>query len=306
MATHSHALEPRRWTGAAAIMLSMACGPAGPATTSASTGEMTSDDPSTGPLPVTSSSTTSGGSSPTTSEASGTGTTESLEPCSEVHEGDLWVGENTDLASLANLGRVTGTLEIFMGSRDQQDLSFLPCLHTADAGIDIKYNQHLESTRGLVNLKDIGNLSIEQNPHLREIVGFEQIEALGLFVLRSNHSLEELHFDSLHTVNFMEIGLCMLEKPSAFHLALTNLKGFNSLAEVPTLIVDGNEALMSADLLDALASNGGPPPFSVQFRFNPLLPEALIHDKLDALGVPNRTVCGNLDGDPECFCPQDH
>jgi len=267
---------------------------------------MTSDDPSTGAVPATSSSTTSGGSSPTTSEASGTGTTEPLEPCSEVHEGDLWVGEKTDLAPLANLGRVTGTLEIFMGSRDQQDLSFLPCLHTADAGIDIKYNQHLESTRGLVNLKEIGNLSIEQNPRLREVVDFEKIETLGLFSLQDNRSLEELHFDSLHTIKFMVIGLCQLEKPSAYHDALTNLKGFNSLADVRTLNVNGNEALMSADLLDALASNGGPPPFSVQFKFNPLLPEALIHDKLDALGVPNRTVCGNLDGDPECFCPQDH
>lgn len=302
MATKIHALEPRLWTSVTAVVLSMACGPEGPVGTSASTGEMTSDGPSTGAVPGTSSSTTSGDSSPTTSESPGTGSTEPLEPCSEVHEGDLLVGASTDLASLANLGRVTGTLDIFMGPRNQPDLSFLPCLHTADTGITIKYNLHLETTKGLVNLKKIGNLSIEENPHLREIVGFEQIEELGLFTLLLNHSLEEIHLESLHTVNFMVVGRCEFEEPSAYHLALTNLNGFSSLTDVGTLFIEGNEALMSVDLLDALALNGTPEPPSVQIRFNPLLPEALVHEKLDALGVTKREVCGNMEGDPECYC----
>lgn len=293
MATSSHALEPRRWTAVTAVMLCMACGPEGPAATSATA----SDGPSMG---------TSAGSSPTTSEDSGAGTTGPLEPCSEVHEGDLVVGASTDLASLANLGRVTGGLEIFRLSPDQQDLSFLSCLHTADLGLHIRANDHLESTRGLVNLRQIGNLVIDSNLRLREIVDLDKIETLGLLWVHTNSSLEEIHLESIHTISFMHIGYCELEEPSAYHDALTNLKGFDSLADVRNIIVNGNEALMSADLLDALASNGGPPPFSVQFKFNPLLPEALIHDKLDALGVPNRTVCGNLDGDPECFCPQGH
>ena len=36
--------------------------------------------------------------------------------------------------------------------------------------------------------------------------------------------------------------------------------------------------------------------------FNPMLPEAIVHEKLDAIGVTKREVCGNLEGDPECFC----
>ena len=64
----------------------------------------------------------------------------------------------------------------------------------------------------------------------------------------------------------------------------------------------GNETLMSVDLLDSLALNGTPEPPAVQIRFNPLLPEALVHEKLDALGVTKREVCGNMEGGPECFC----
>lgn len=64
----------------------------------------------------------------------------------------------------------------------------------------------------------------------------------------------------------------------------------------------GNETLMSVDLLDSLALNGTPEPPVVQIRFNPLLPEALVHEKLDALGVTKREVCGNMEGGPECFC----
>jgi len=252
--------------------------------------------------PSTGANSTSGDASTTSSEAPTAGTTEALEPCSDVHEGDLYVGADTDLASLANLGRVTKALHISMGQREQADLSFLPCLHTADSGITIEYNLHLETTKGLVSLKNIGSLRVEQNPLLREIVGFEQIEELGLLSLHLNQSLEEIHLESLHTVEFLDIGRCEFEEPTAFHLALSDLQGFSSLTDVGTLWINGNEALASVDLLDALAMNGTINPPVVQVRFNPMLPEDVVHEKLDALGVIKREVCGNLEGDPECFC----
>lgn len=306
METQVRALESALWL-VVAVVSPMACGPDGPAGTSASTGEaastegVSSTEPSTGALPSTGVTATTSGGPPTTTHPS-TGTTEALQPCSEVHEGDLFVSGSTDLASLANLGHVTGNLTISMGDREQPDLAFLPCLHTAEAGITIRYNLRLETTNGLVNLTEIGSLSIDQNPSLREIVGFEQIKTLGLLTLRSNHALEGIHLESLHTVKFLEIGWCEFEEPSAYHLALTSLEGFSGLTDVGTIVIDGNEALMSADLLDALALNGAPEPPVARIRFNPLLPEALVHEKLDALGVTKREVCGNMEGDPECYC----
>ncbi len=298
-----------RWVVPAAALV--ACGPAVPAG-GTSTGEMTSTASSTGTVgsPATSGDSTtsgdaitSGGSSATTAEAPTGGTTEPLEPCSEVYEGSLYIGPDTDLASLANLGRVTEVLTIALAKREQPDLSFLPCLHTVDLLLQIDYNLTLETTAGLVNLKKIGGLWIWNNPVLLEVTGFGQIEEVGLLSLRSNHTLKEIHLESLHTVQSLEIGYCEHEKPSAYHLALADLKGFSGLTDVPSIVINGNEALMSVDLFNALASNGGPPPSSAEVRFNPLLPETLVHEKLDALGVKNREVCGNMKGDPECFCP---
>ncbi len=265
------------------FVLSLACGPDG-AQTDSGTGTSTGDDASSTGTPTGSS---SGG----------------LEPCGLVHEGDLKILEDTDLASLTDLGRVTGNLGIYMGKRDQRDLSFLSCLHTVDGRLYINDHTFLESTEGLENLKSVGALSIFRNENLRVVTGFDQAREIPLLQVSRNPALEELQFEALETVKYMVIGECAEMSPDAHHFALTGLSGFSSLTTVESLSLKGNEALMSADLLDALDANGAATPVvSAVIRFNPLLPEAIVNAQLDALGVQSRIVCGNAEGDPKCYC----
>lgn len=223
--------------------------------------------------------------------------------CSRIHEGNLYVLADTDLASLADLGSVTEGLYISMGERDQYDLDFLKCLHTVGKGLHITGNNLLESTAGVENLQSIGGLWITQNSSLREILGFDQIQDLAVLEVSGNPKLEEIHLDSIQTVGHLQIGYCESEMAVAFHLALVNLTGFGGLIAVERLGIDGNEALLTADLLDALSVNGEPVPIGqARVRFNPLLSEADVHTKLDVLGVQDREVCGNKEGAQGCFC----
>jgi len=223
--------------------------------------------------------------------------------CGRVHEGDLQVHDDTDLASLMDLARVTGEVSIFMGDRDQRDLSFLGCLNTIDLGLDIDMNTRLESTEGLENLKSVPVISITRNGNLRVVTGFDQVRELIGFRLDANSSLEEVQFDSLETVGWMSIGFCQGTQAAAHHLSLTRLSGFSGLTTVGDLTLEGNEVLMSAGLLDALKANGATTPLNTAIiRFNPLLPEATVNAQLDALDVAYREVCGNAEGDPECYC----
>jgi hypothetical protein len=232
--------------------------------------------------------------------------TDAPEPCSRVHEGDLKVDDDTDLASLGDLGRVTGALTISMQKREQRELSFLGCLHTLDSLLFINDNGLLESTEGLENLKSIKSLWITGNPNLRVVTGFDQIRELERFRFRSNPAVEEIQLDSIETANWIEIGYCQGSGGFGQNLDLVDLSGFSGLTTVYGLSIDGNEALISADLLDALAANGAPAPLGeAHFRFNPLLSEATILARLDALDVQYREVCGNAGGDPDdwnCNC----
>lgn len=229
-----------------------------------------------------------------------------LEPCSQVHEGDLDVTVDTDLASLADLGRVTGTLTITMGPRDQRDLEFLKCLHTVDISLIIDQNALLESTEGLASLQSAKNVSFTDNPNLRVVTDLDKIEELSYLAIHGNLALEDIQLDSLKHVRLMYVGQCIGPKASAKHLALGGLSGFDGLTSVTRLSVDGNEVLTSADLLDAIASNGALAPIGVAtIRLNPLLSETAVHAQLDILGVTERDVCGNAGGDLECDCPAD-
>jgi len=264
------------------VVLALACGP-DVAQTDGGTGTSTGDDASSTGTPTGSSTGVPG-------------------PCGLVHEGDLNVYDDTDLASLTDLGRVTGFLGIYMEGRDQRDLSFLSCLHTVDGGLYIANNTLLESTDGLENLKDVAGLRIRDNDNLR-VVEFDQIRDLQLLEVYKNPALEELQFEALETVKYLVIGRCAETSPDARHFALAGLSGFSSLTNVESLTLEGNEVLMSVDLFDALDANGAAAPMdSAGIRFNPLLPEAVINARLDALGVQYREVCGNADGDPDCYC----
>ncbi|MBK9754596.1 MAG: hypothetical protein IPO88_14025 [Nannocystis sp.] len=223
--------------------------------------------------------------------------------CNEVHEGDLYVLDNTDLASLAGIVRVTGSVFISMNDRIQPDLSFLKCLQTTDGGLFIDMNFRLESTGGMDNLEEVNSLSITNNGNLRIVTGFDGITVLFGFEIKFNSSLEEIQFDSLTTVNWMNIGHCSGTLADAHHLALDALSGFSGLTEVDSINIDGNEVLSSVGLLDALRANGAPLPLrTAAIRDNPVLLESEVNTRLDELGVQAREVCGNLKGNPKCDC----
>lgn len=267
------------------LMTSCACGPG---TAQTEVGISTSTDNGSGTTAI-----------PT---GSSTGTPE---PCSQVQEGNLVVRYDTDLTPLADIGRVEGNLYVIMDERDQQDLSFLKCVHTIDGFLSVQGNKMLESTEGMENLKSVKAMQIEENANLRVVAGFEQVRRLTFFDLDKNPSLEVVQFDSLENVKSMGIGHCANAGPAANQLALVALSGFGGLTEIETLHIEGNEALMSEGLLEALKANGAASPLQyVKFRFNPLLDEATIHARIDVLGVKSREVCGNAGGavDPECFC----
>lgn len=232
------------------------------------------------------------------------GSTGTPEPCSRVHEGDLYILKDTDLASLADLGRVTGNLTISMGARDQRDLKFLSCLRTLDLSLAIQYNELLESTEGLSDLQMSESILIATNPNLRTVESFDKVANLSGLTMYENPALEEISLDSIKSVGFLTVGYCNGAMAAAEHLALTELTGFSGLTTVTRLTIEGNEALLSADVLDAIAINGALD--AVEFasiRFNPVLSEVTVHAQLDAIGVQAREVCGNAEGDPECYCP---
>jgi hypothetical protein len=259
-------------------MVSSACGPDAPQTNDGTNTSTGGDMSSTG-IPTGSS-------------------TGMPEPCSLVHEGDLIVRDDTDLAPLTEIGRETGPLVIVMEERDQRDLTFLSCLDTIDGELDINTNALLESTKGLENLKSVDSITIRNNDNLRTVTGFDQISGLEYLLIYNNPALAEIKLDSIETVDWIQIGHCV-----GGHLALVDLPGFSGLTTVQRLTIEGNEALMSAGLLDALAANGAPSPLpEAVIRFNPLLSESTVQTQLDTLGVPDRYVCENADGDPECVC----
>lgn len=264
-------------------MTSSACGPNAPQSQDA-TGNSTADN--------------SSAAESLTSTSTGVS-----EPCSRIHEGDLFIAADTDLSTVTDIGRVTGNLYIFMESRDQRDLSFLNCLDAIDGVLQIDSNYFLESTKGLENLKKVQVISAYQNQNLRVVTGFDQVRDLVGLKLYSNPALTEIHLESVETVDWMIIGGCLGAGGDGGHDSLVSLSGFSGLMTVESLHIDGNKALMSADLLDALAANGAPSPLGGAYiRFNPLLSEATVQAQLDALGVPVRDVCGNEKGDSECYC----
>jgi hypothetical protein len=182
----------------------------------------------------------------------------------------------------------------------------LSCVHTIDKGLSIGGNTLLESTEGFENLRSVGAISIADNENLRVVTGFDRLRETNGVVLSKNPALEAIEFDSLETVTWLNIGDCYGTGGLAHQYALVDLSGLGGLASVQGLYIEGNEALMSADLLDTLVANGASTsPPSVTIRNNHLLSESTVHKQLDTLGVQVRKVCGNAGGDPECICEVD-
>ncbi|MDC0674383.1 hypothetical protein [Nannocystis radixulma] len=213
----------------------------------------------------------------------------------------VWPGPN--LASLEDIGLVRGDLRILLGDDDQRDLSFLKCLHTIDGSLDIRGTTRLESTEGLENLQNVQSILIVDNTNLRTAIGFDRLRSTVGFTFYGNPAAEAIRFDSLETLVWMRIGFCADTLPAANNLALADLAGFAALTTIERLTLEGNEALVTAEILDALAANGASSPLQIAtIRHNHFLSEESVHEALDALGVKKRDVCGNADGYPMCVC----
>lgn len=282
-------------------------------TTSSSTS--TSGAPTTGPeetSTIAESDSTVGSTATTGSTSSNGGTTKAttasttgLGECSLVHQGDLIVQKDTDLAPLAEIGRVTGDLYVAMYGRDQPDLSFLSCLHTIDGGLSIQNNELLKSMKGLEGLESVFRMEVYNNLALSAVDSVGPIKQLFSLTIDGNPSLQEIHLDYLETVGLLQIGHCEKMSAAANQKNLVTLLGFAGLTKVQDLVIEGNEALQTADVLNVLILNGAKMPLSTaEIRYNVLLPETEINAELDVLGLDmqHRNVCGNAGGNPECFC----
>ncbi len=240
------------------------------------------------------------------SSSTGTVTTGEPEACSRVHPGDLYLSEDTDLALITNIGQVNGNVYVSMGDRDQRDLAFLGCLHTIEGVLSIMGNSLLETTEGVVELVNVKAILVEENPNLRIVDGFPRIRDLYGFSFRDNPVATEIHLDSIETMHWINIGLCVGDDGWANNLDLVDLAGFSGLVSLDNIQIDGNEALIALDVLDVLLGNGAPEPLrAATIRYNPLLSDSSIQQQLDALGVESRVLCENAGsmGAPECMCP---
>lgn len=224
-------------------------------------------------------------------------------PCGQVHDGNLYIKEDTDFATLAEIRHVKGNLHVRMEERVQADLSFLPCLHTVDGVLHISDNEYLDSTAGLTDLTSLGALTVYNNPSLRALTGFEQIHTLVYVQFDHNPELEEVHLESLNIVKSILIGYCIGDVGDAGHDLLTDLSGFSGLTNVERVQLDGNEALDYADLFDTLILNGAPQLMQAWVRYNPVLSEDQINLQLNMQGTQWREVCGNEGGVQGCLCP---
>jgi hypothetical protein len=221
--------------------------------------------------------------------------------CWREIEGDLVVNENTDLAGLADLRIVTGFLTIALEDSPPQDLSFLECLESARL-IDISNSYNLVSTRGMVNLRELGSLRLGYElGSLVAIEGFDAITEMDS-ILIDGASLQTVEFPGLRVARTITYPGCDISDGGA---PLTSTGVFDSLESLQFLNVYGQVALTRVTILDALIANGAPSPERVEIVNNPMLPTDDVEAQLIELGVPDEDsgVCGNL-GEELCTCPQ--
>ncbi|MDC0716596.1 hypothetical protein [Nannocystis bainbridge] len=143
---------------------------------------------------------------------------------------------------------------------------------------------------------------VQGNTNLRTVAGFDELRDLVGISFFDNPKVESIHLEALETLVWIRIGVCADMFADANNLALGDLAGFGALRAIERITLDGNEALMSAEILDALVANGAPAPSRVTIRYNALLSEESVHLALDELGVVQRDVCGNAGGNPICVC----
>lgn len=239
----------------------------------------------------------SSGSASTTSTDDETST--AGDACSRTIEGDLIVLENTDIDEFRDVVAVTGRVAI--GKTAQTDLSFLSCLESIGTDLDIGgAGSELRSTRGMPRLRQVGSIHIvgSSGSALTEVDGLEGVSTLEVLSIGGSSELTRVNLPRLESARILSLGGCRSGSDKLVEIR------FDDLASLERLTVGGNASLTRLDLLDALIANGASPLEYAEIMHNEMLPETSVTAALDQLGVAERLVCGNLDGEP-CECPID-
>ncbi|WP_437735549.1 leucine-rich repeat domain-containing protein [Sorangium sp. So ce1335] len=160
----------------------------------------------------------------------------------EVREGSVLVTSQAELEQLRGVTALRGTLEI---TRRVTDLSPLECLTTIDGNLTISDNPALRNLDGLRSLEEVaGTIMVSENPLLESVAGVA-VKAHTWYVAH-NASLE-----SLSGFEEVEAGVLWLEA----NARLANLSALGNLRQGAIMLID-NDALTSLEGINASQLDG--------------------------------------------------
>ncbi len=201
---------------------------------------------------------------------------------------------------------VSGTLTIWFESQAPEDLSFLECLETVGFLLDFGQAENLRSTAGMTRLSHLGNLRVTEGSSLAAIEGLNGLSEIGNISIDPNHAIERIDLPTVRSLKQLSIGGCgwgggaPAPQPPG---PLTSLGNFESLESLEGISIYGQPSLVDVSVLEALIANGAPPPTGASFGGNVSLSHDEIVAKLEALGVTDYHLCGNLGDAEPCDCP---
>jgi hypothetical protein len=217
--------------------------------------------------------------------------------CWREVDGDFWIRDSTDLAEVAELRRVSGTIYIDLEDSAWPDMSALGCLEEA-GGIMFLGCNGLPTTMGMSRLERLLSIVVRCST-LQVVEGFDGLDELWELEITAPNP-QRISLPTLTRIEHVWYGAC---HDGAFDGALTSFGEFDSLASVDHLFVYSNGPIADLSILDALIANGAQPLQNAHFVRNPELPEAEILEKLEIIGAESINVCGNMDGVPCDECP---
>ena len=182
-----------------------------------------------------------------------------------------------NLMGLNNLKSIGGEFIIYL-NKSLVDLQGLEALEEvsplAAMPFEIKYNDNLQTLRGLNSLKTVGNdLYIAYNNELTQLNTLQNLEYVGeIFTVAGNDKLINIDgLEKITTLNIMSIigndslvhieGLKNLTSVNnlsiSYNLSLETLNALSNLNAVNGLVINTNSSLLNLEGLEGLDSIGG-------------------------------------------------
>ena len=223
-------------------------------------------------------------------------------PGARWHDGNLQIGEATDIDALRDVGGVTGWLAV--SGTNFADLEFLSCLELVGGNLSIRNNSQLRDLRGLEQVRALDEgLFIAGNDALEKLGALESLETIGHITLMSNPRLVDIGLPALRSTRRLTIGSCddFDDDGHGNNASLAHIGDFPALESLRDISISGQTSVVSLSPLVALAERGveiG----GAEFRANPLLSAAEIDAFAAAAGITPEVVCENLDDDEEEEC----